>query len=1071
MKKILIAVLLSCIAISVINAQNQENRFKEITNPKLVHINKLPARASFYSFTNLKDAEEATYSSKGTNYLLLNGTWKFNYADNFSDRPLDGFYELNYDDTSWSDIKVPGNWEVQGFGVPIYVNTTFEFTSPGHAPYWDKPNPPLVPEEFNPTGTYRKEFEIPQSWLGQEIILSSDGTKGAAYYYVNGEFIGMSKDSKVPAHFDITDKVKQGNNILAIQIHRFSDASYLECQDFWRLSGLERDVYVYSRPKSHIADFFVHTPLINDYKDGKFGLEVNVKNASNSAVPYFVSYQLKDDKGKLISTETKKGDAKDIALIEFSKVIPGVKPWSAEEPNLYSLAIELKDDKGNTIEATARKIGFRTAEVIDKLFKINGKRVLVKGVNIHEHNEYTGHYVTEDLMRKDFELFRKYNVNTVRTSHYPQPELFYQLADEYGIYIIDEANIESHGMGYNLRKGGTIGNDPLFLESHLNRTINMVERDKNSACVVTWSLGNESGNGYNFYETYKWIKERDSSRPVQYERAGLEWNTDIFCPMYYTPDQIEQYAKNANSDRPLILCEYAHAMGNSLGNFTEYWDLMRKYPLLQGGCIWDWVDQGIAQVDDQGNKFWAFGADFGPTGTPSSGDFCINGMIFPDRTVKPSTEEMRKVYQNVWFKDFDALTGNVDIFNENAFIDLSQYNISYIIKRYGKEIAKGNIDVNAGPQETKKITVPGFTKLTANKDQLSVEFYVTQKEDTRLIPSGWIVARDQFIVNDFAKLQLTNNKPAKVEESDNDVTVTGKDFKAVFNKKSGILTSYKVRGAEYVNNGFGLRPFFWRAPIDNDYGARLPMNLKTWEEASYQEPVAQDFKVTQNPETTISYTYVYPQTNSTSKVSYTINNDGVIRVENSFDASKNELPLIPRIGMRMQLPDDVKKAEYYGRGPWDNYADRKTSTFVDRYSSPISYMVTKFVLPQENAHHVDAHWLALTRNNGRGLLFVADETFEFNVSNYLLETISNGLDIHNDAPVGTAPRKKHINDYKPSKLVDLFIDYRMQGVGGNNSWGQWPMEKYRIVPSSTPIKYGFTIIPIGNSKEIDSYFK
>ncbi len=1071
MKTKLLVTLMALISLSVF-AQDQENRYAEITNPKLVSINKLPPRSSFFSFTNATDAKEASYSSKGSNVLLLNGTWKFHYTKNFSERPMKDFYNMQFDAQSWNDIQVPGNWEVQGFGTPIYVNATYEFTSPGHEPFWDKPNPPLVPEEFNPTGTYRKEFEIPQSWDGQEIILSSDATKGVAYFYLNGEFLGMTKDGKLPARFDITDLAVVGNNVLSVQIHRFSDASYLECQDFWRISGFERDVYLYTRPKLHIEDFFAQTPLDATYQHGVFDLDVDVANSNNTASEFSLTYQLIDANNNIVAEETKNAVTNDKTNIEFSKQIANVKKWSAEEPNLYTLVLELKDNNGGVAEATSIKVGFRTAEVKDKQFKINGQPVLIKGVNVHEHSEYTGHYVTEELMRKDFELFRKYNVNTARTSHYPQPEMFYKLADEYGIYVIDEANIESHGMGYSLSKGGTLGNDPLFLEDHMNRTIGMVERDKNHPSVVTWSLGNEAGNGYNFYETYLWTKKRDTTRPVQYERAVLEFNTDIFCPMYALPETIVEYAKNPKADRPLILCEYAHTMGNSLGNFTEYWDNIRKYPLLQGGCIWDWVDQGLVEKDEDGTKYWTWGGDYGEKGTPSAGNFCINGVVFPDRTVKPHTEEMRKVYQNVWFKNFDATNGTVDIYNENFFIDLSQYNISYTIKSNGRALASGMINTNVAPQETKTVSVDNFSKVANTSAQLSVEFEVRQKQETRYIPAGWVVARDQFLVNNYPALQLSNKmKPATLKEGDNQIEVNGRRFKAIFDKTTGVMTSYKYRNTEYVNDGFGLRPFFWRAPIDNDYGARLPQRLKDWQTASYQDLNVDDISVVSNKETTaITAKYVYPASNSTWQVTYTIYNDGTIRVDNTFDASQSETELIPRIGMRMQLPASVVNAEYYGRGPWGNYSDRKTSTFVDRYQSPISEMVTKYVTPQENDHHTDTKWLALTQKSGRGLLFVADDNFEFNASNYLLETISNGETLNNNAPVGTAPINKHINDYKPSQLVDLFIDHSMQGVGGNNSWGRLPMDDYLVKPANTPVTYSFTIIPINKTSDINRHF-
>lgn len=1071
-KQALFTVLFIFLGMLTLTAQEQTNRYAEITDPKLVHINKEAARASFFSFSNVKEAQEASYASKGSDFLLLNGSWKFHYVENFAERPVNGFYEMDFDASEWKDIRVPGNWEVQGFGIPIYVNTSYEFTSPGHAPYWDAPNPPLVPKEFNPTGTYRREFTIPASWEGKEIILSSDGTKGAAYFYLNGAFLGMTKESKTPARFNITELAKTGKNVLAIQIHRFSEATYLECQDFWRLSGLERDIYLYARPKLHLADFFAHTPLDAAYRDGVFGLDVTVRNETAGNQPFSVTYALTDAEGNGVAQETLSGDVSGEATLRFDKTIPNVRPWSAETPHLYQLTIELKDEAGATVEATAVKVGFRTAEIKDKQLQINGKPVLVKGVNLHEHNEYTGHYVPEELMRKDFELFRKYNVNTIRTCHYPQPELFYRLADEYGLYVIDEANIESHGMGYNLSAGGTLANNLLFLESHLNRTVNMVERDKNHPCVITWSLGNEAGNGYNFYETYRWIKGRDISRPVQYERAELEWNTDIICPMYSDPAEIEQYAQQPSADRPLILCEYAHAMGNSLGNFTEYWEIIRRYPLLQGGCIWDWVDQGLAETDKEGRIFWTYGGDYGPAGTPSAGDFCINGVVFPDRSVKPHSEEMRKVYQNIWFNNFDAEKGTVELFNEHFFIDLSNYLLRYTVEENGKIIRTGKIEVNLAPQERRTVTIAGVKGLFKENRPYTVLFEAIQKQEERLIPAGWVVARDQFIVNDYPSFRLTDRRPAKVQEEESTVTVSGKGFTARFDKASGLLTSYKVNGRETIDNGYGPRPFFWRAPIDNDYGARFPITLKAWKEASYQEPKAEHFEVvSDNRHTVITSRYTHSEARATSQVTYTLYHNGIIRVEHAFNATASETELIPRIGMRMQLPGSFTDAEYYGRGAWENYADRKTSAFIDRYETPISEMVTRYVLPQENGHHTDCRWLAVTEKTGKGLLFIADDRFEFNLSNYLLETISNGETLNNDAPVGTAPRNKHRNDYRPSDKVDLFIDYRMQGVGGNTSWGKWPLEPYLIRSKEADVRYGFTIVPIRNRREIDRLFR
>ncbi|MFA7140737.1 MAG: glycoside hydrolase family 2 TIM barrel-domain containing protein [Proteiniphilum sp.] len=1055
----------------LVHAQEQADRYAEITNPKLLHINREEPRATFCSFTDLKEALDAAYSSKKSEEVLLNGSWKFHYTDQFDERPREGFQDADFDDSTWNDIRVPGNWEMQGFGVPIYVNATYEFTSPGHPPYWDQPNPPFVPEKFNPTGTYRKEFILPESWREKEIILCADATKGAAYYYLNGAFIGMNKEGKLPARFNVTHYAQTGRNVLAVQIHRWSSGSYLECQDFWRLSGFDREVYLYARPQLHLADIFAQPGLDATYSNGHFGLDVTVASPEGKTRSFTVTYTLTDETDKEVANGTLKGESDGEATLRFEQVIPGVKKWSAETPHLYTLAIVLMDHKGSTVEATALKVGFRTAEIKNRQFLINGQPVLVKGVNLHEHNEHTGHYVTEELMRKDFELFRKYNVNTIRTSHYPQPELFYRLADEYGIYVIDEANIESHGMGYNLRKGGTLGNNPLFLEDHLSRTIGMVERDKNHPSVVTWSLGNEAGNGYNFYETYRWIKSRDTTRPVQYERAVMEWNSDIFAPMYANPDEIERYAVDPSSDRPLILCEYAHAMGNSLGNFTEYWNIIRKYPLLQGGCIWDWVDQGLVKRDKEGDSYWAYGGDFGPVGTPSAGNFCINGMVFPDRSVKPHTEEMRKVYQNVWFRNFDPKKGSIEVSNEHFFIDLSRYRITYRIQANGRELTKGSLNIHADPQQTVKAMIPGWSRYANHKGELTITFAAIQEKEERLIPAGWVVARDQFTVNNPPALVTGKMKPATVEETETSVIVSGHRFRALFDRKSGLLTSYRVDGTEYIENGAGPRPFFWRAPTDNDYGARLPQKLSAWKDASYRQPKAENLMITTGSETTLSYSYRYPDAGAGNEVTYTLYDNGTLHIQNTFHATASATKLIPRIGMRWQLTGELVQADYYGRGPWENYADRKSAAFIDRYSSPIREMVTRYVLPQENGHHTDTRWLALTRQSGNGLLFVADSLFEFNVSNFLLETISNGESLHNDAAAGTAPRNKHIQDYRPSDVVDLFIDHRMQGVGGNNSWGKLPLEEYLIRPEDGTVTYGFTLIPIKNRKEIDRLFR
>lgn len=872
--------LLTCLAVLPLALSAQDKRYEQIINPKLTSINKEAPRSTFTSYTSEADAV-INDRVNGTFRLSLNGKWKFNYVENFDDRPTE-FMNERTDVGRWPDINVPGNWELQGFGTPIYVNQPYEFCSPGYEPYWDKPEPPFVPKLWNPTGTYRREFTLPNDWSDKEIFLSADGVRGAAFYYLNGKFIGMSKDAKTPARFNVSAIARKGKNIIAIQVHRFSDANYLECQDFWRISGIEREIYLYAQPQIHLTDFKVESPLNDSYRDGILKVKVKLTNESGQNTPIVVGYRLLDSKDRQIAQSSTQitGDQTEV---EFTpKTINEPLKWTAETPNLYTLVISLKRTNGDVIEATSCKVGFRTVEIKNKQLLVNGQPILVKGVNYHEHNENTGHYVPEELMKKDFELWKKYNVNTVRTCHYPQQERFYELCDEYGIYVIDEANIESHGMGYDLRVGGTLGNNPLFMRAHIDRTMNMYERDKNHPCIITWSLGNEAGNGLNFYVTYNTLKALDS-RPIQYERAQLEWNTDIYCPMYATPAYLEKYAQNPDMTRPLILCEYAHAMGNSLGNFQDYWDVIEKYPILQGGCIWDWVDQGFATKAADGRKYWSYGGDYGENGTPSDGNFCINGVVYPDRSVKPQTEEMGKVYQNIKFFGFDKQTSTVKIRNDFFFTNLDKYDFYYIVRDHGKEVYRGKIEnIKAAPGKTVTTgLLKGIPKEKFTTGDVRIEFYAAVREKEPFLPAGTVIAREQADVHSFYKEAAPAQTPAVCKDEGAKTVFSGSNFKATFDKQSGLLESYQYQKTEYIQNGQGPRSFFWRAPTDNDYGAQLPVRLKAWKEASYQDLKAESFDVTQGSEgSTVKVAYRFPQTDARWDITYKIYANGVIKVNN-----------------------------------------------------------------------------------------------------------------------------------------------------------------------------------------------
>ena len=687
--------------------------------------------------------------------------------------------------------------------------------------------------------------------------------------------------------------------------------------------------------------------------------------------------------------------------ISFEAALSNVKTWTSEHPNLYRLLISLKDGE-KTSEIIPYTVGFRRFEIkpTDQIAEngkpyvclfVNGQPIKLKGVNIHEHNPETGHYVPEELMRKDFTLMKQNNINSVRLCHYPQDRKFYELCDEYGIYVYDEANIESHGMYYNLSRGGTLGNHPEWLKPHMDRTINMYERNKNHPSVAIWSLGNEAGNGYNFYQTYLWLKEREvkgMNRPVNYERALWEWNTDMYVPQYPSAAWLEEIGKKG-SDRPIAPSEYSHAMGNSNGNLAAQWRAIYKYPNLQGGYIWDWVDQGILEKDENGRTYWTYGGDYG-TNAPSDGNFLCNGIVAPDRTPHPAMTEVKYAHQNVGFEAIDPAAGKFLVKNRFYFTNLKKYMISYTVKANGKTIKGGKVSLDIEPQGSKELNINLNGLKPKAGTEYFVDFVVTTTEPEPLIPAGHDIASEQFRLP-IEPLAIAEHKASgkTTVSTDGDViTVLSSRMQFVFNKKSGLVTSYKVNGTEYFAEGFGIQPNFWRAPTDNDYGANLPVRLKAWKEASYQEPKAESFQVTPGSNaTTIKVTYRFPQTDARWDITYKIYASGVIKVDNRFVAEGDQAPMIPRVGLRMQLPESFTDLTYYGRGPKENYRDRRTSQFIGEYAIPVKDMYEPYVRPQENNHRTDIYWCALTDKTQRGLLLIADRTFELNASNYPLESM------------------------------------------------------------------------------------
>ena len=955
---------------------------------QVVAVNKEYPRSSFMTYDNREDALSGKFE-RSKFYRLLNGTWKFYFVDSYKDLP-DNITDPSVSTDSWYDIQVPGNWEVQGHGVAIYTNHGYEFKA-------RNPQPPILPEA-TPVGVYRRDIDIPADWDGRDIYLHLAGAKSGVYVYINGKEVGYSEDSKNPAEFLINPYVKPGKNVLTLKIFRWSTGSYLECQDFWRISGIERDVYIYSQPKVAIRDFRVTSTLDDTYKNGIFKLAMDIRNnTSQPSKDYVIGYKVLDPKtDKVIAAfemNTAIGANQTIPLFEEVKIeVPNVKTWTSEHPNLYKLLMYIKDGDKFT-EIVPFNVGFRRIEIkpIEQkaangkpyvcLF-INGQPLKLKGVNIHEHNPATGHYVTEELMRRDFELMKQHNLNSVRLCHYPQDRRFYELCDEYGLYVYDEANIESHGMYYDLRKGGSLGNNPEWLKPHMDRTINMFERNKNYPSVTFWSLGNEAGNGYNFYQTYLWVKEADKNimaRPVNYERAQWEWNSDMYVPQYPGASWLENTGKNG-SDRPVAPSEYAHAMGNSTGNLWGQWQAIYKYPNLQGGYIWDWVDQGLLQKDKNGREYWAYGGDFG-VNAPSDGNFLCNGLVNPDRGPHPAMAEVKYVHQNVGFEAIDAASGKFRITNRFYFTNLKKYQIHYSVLSNNKTIKSGKVSLDIAPQASKEFTVPVNGLKSQPGTEYFVNFSVTTVEPEPLIPAGYEIAYDQFQLPIQAEKRIykANGPALTTATSGDELTVSSSKVNFVFNKKSGLVTSYKVDGTEYFKDGFGIQPNFWRAPNDNDYGNGAPKRLQVWKQSSKNFHVTDVKMTTENKVVSLKATYLLAAGNL-YVVTYRIYPSGIVNVSAQFTstdmqaaetevseatrmatftpgsdaarkaASKLE---VPRIGVRFRLPAQMNNVQYFGRGPEENYIDRNHGTLVGVYKTTADKMYFNYVRPQENGHHTD----------------------------------------------------------------------------------------------------------------------
>ncbi len=1017
-------------------------------NPAVFQIGREPPRAYFIPYAGEHEARSADFSNS-SRIMSLNGMWKFHLSQKPSERPL-CFFKNDFDTRDWKSIPVPSNWEMEGYDYPIYTNIR----------YPHEKTPPFIQDHYNPVGSYKRTFTLPREWKGKNIFLCIGAASSAMYVWVNEKKAGYSEDSKTPAEFNITSHLKKGKNTLAIEVYKWCDGSYLEDQDFWRMGGITRDVYLIARNDRYIRDYHVIASLDDRYTDGQFELQVETSGPSTTtgepltleAVLYDGNVPLKKMTGETYTRQRK-------PVVTLRESIPEVRKWSAETPNLYELIILLKDRNGRVLEALRQDVGFRRVEIQNNQLLVNGRTVYLKGVNLHEHHHIHGHVIDEGTMLKDISLMKNHNINAVRTSHYPQPERWYELCNKYGVYLIDEANIESHGMGFGEE---SLAGDSTWMAAHLFRTRNMYERDKNQPAVIIWSLGNEAGNGVNFRATYHYLKESDPTRPVQYEQARLEDNTDIFCPMYMRVDGLENYALGA-PDRPLILCEYAHAMGNSLGNFQDYWNVTEKYDVLQGGFVWDWVDQGILIKNKAGEEYWAYGGDFGPDTVPSDGNFCINGVVNPDRGIKPALHELKKVYQYIGFHPVDLGKGLIGIENKYAFLNLDLFDFQWNIKGNGKTIKQGKIrNVNLGPGETGNYTA-GVIDQPETGTEYFLNVFAVAKESKDLIKEGTIMAREQWRLPVWREPHPPSDSqmPELVYTfKDGLIIIDGSDFQIRFDTARGMIKSYYYRGKELLLSG--PEPELWRPPTDNDLGNNLHVRARIWRKAGKRRTL-RDMSISRGSSQKINISVYFLLNDKNGHPvavydsEYKILGNGSVSVNNTFEMTRTGLPEIPRMGMNLVMPKEFDRFTWLGRGPHESYRDRKTSAFVDLYRSSVSGQYWPYIRPQENGNKEDVRWAAVTDSTGVGLLFSGDPLIAVSVHHNIMEDFESLALMNNPDKDAHRSTNRHTVDVRERDLTSVDIDLAQAGLGGDNSWGARPHPEYRL--TERKYTYSFLIRP------------
>lgn len=1018
-------------------------------NPAMVERNKRAAHTNVIPFQSMEKARQGDrYQSS---YLqLLNGSWKFAWSRNPEKRPAD-FYRTHYDVSGWDEVTVPGSWQMQGYGTLLYTNVAYPFEK----------NPPLIPDGHNPVGSYKRSFTVPEAWNGRQVILHFGGVSSAMYVWVNGERVGYSQGSKLPAEFDITPYLKGGSNELAVEVYRWSDGSYLEGQDMWRMSGIQRDVYLYAQSPVHVGDIRVRAGLADDYRSGLFDLELTVVNDGGADAEGTVGYRLLGaDGSEVISGESAYRMAgNEHTTITFPRrQLPGVRRWSAEQPQLYTLLVS-QEPRGREQEYRAQQVGFRRVEVKDGQLQVNGRPVLLKGVNRHEHDPVKGHTVSREDMRADIRKMKAHNINAVRTAHYPNDPYWYELTDRYGLYVVDEANIESHGMGvydypeYGYRMSNRLAEDPDWREAHHQRIRRMVRRDRNHPSVIIWSMGNEAGAGDTFKSAYQWIKEEDPTRPVQYEQAWTESYTDIVAPMYHRIPQMKAFTES-DDPRPMILCEYSHSMGNSTGNLADYWDLIESHPQLQGGFIWDWRDQGIEATLPDGGTYWAYGGAFGPEDTPSDGSFALNGLLFTDGSPTPALEEVKKVYEYLDFSGELLHQGQVGITNNYHFRSTGGLTFSWQLFADGEVVREGSVqpDQPIAAGQSGAVALPTGEWHAEPGKEYYVNIYARTAQGRGLVEKGHVVAREQFLWAAPASTEIgaeeAGQESLRMTTTNDDIRIEGERFTIIFDGQRGFLKTYVYRGRHLIEDG--LKPDFWRAPTSNDQGDGLPGRARVWKEVErHRKLTNMETETRSDGSIHIQSQSVFTNTGSSFDTDYIVHGNGAIEVDSRFEAASDSLPELPRMGMRLRVPGRYKTLEWYGRGPHENYWDRKTSAFVGRYAGSVSNQFVPYMTPQENGNKTDVRWARLLDTQQSGLM-VRGLSGPLSVSahHYTTEDLQRGLDYYYQVP--------------QRDMVELHIDYKQRGVGGDNSWGNMPLDKYRLLDRS--YRYRFLLKPVAGER-------